>query len=168
MPHLRQLRHLCRLRHHLCQVFTSGVHDVKDNWGGVNLNAITELRHFHYRGLSSRREETFHLCTQLWAQRTNRTSGTSREEIEGVGGHAGGKGEGEDKRKLVRNEEVAKLAALVRKCPWGSEEVRWQGVGGAFVLSKGGVIEQILGRGWLWLFILVALRDVRFVILLRS
>lgn len=167
MPHLRQLRHLCRLRHHVCQVFTSGVHDVKDNWKGVHLNAITELRHFHYRGLSSRREETSHLCTQLWTERTNRTGG---KEIEGVRGHAGGKGEGEEKQKLVRNEEVARLAALVRKCPWGSEEVRWQGVGGAFVLSKGGVIQakKNWGRGLLWRFTSVALWDARFEILLRS
>ena len=100
---------------------TSGVHDVKDNWEGVHLNAITELRHFHYRGLSSRREENLYLCTKLW---TDEKEGKEGKDGEGDEVQGDGKVGEEKERKLVRNEEMAKLAAMVRSCPRGSKKVR--------------------------------------------
>ena len=68
-------------------------HSVHQTDNGVTLNAITEIRHFHYRGLGSK-----------WNTRDHCTP------------EAGGEG-------MERNEELAILARVVRECPLGTPTV---------------------------------------------
>ena len=75
----------------------AGTHSVHDVDNGVTLNALTEIRHFHYRGLGSR-----------W---------NTRE-------HCGLEAGGEGGEALERNDDVAVLARGVRACPLGTSSVR--------------------------------------------
>lgn len=70
------------------------IHQVHDSGGGLESNALTEFRHFHYRGLGATSSEPNRCKTR-----------------EGEGGG-------------LQMDDVAVLASRARRCPLGSPKVR--------------------------------------------
>ena len=77
------------------QVHYTSVHDVEAKGEGANLNALTELRHFHYHGLGKKADGN---------------------QIESCAAH--------ESRPDFQLEDVAIRASLARHCPLGSTSVR--------------------------------------------